>query len=125
MGAKKILFIDDEIDLLEIVEYFLDKRGIHADYESNPEKALERIMNDQYSHIFCDVRMPKLTGIDLLEAIKKNNVPVEHFAFITAYKSLSKKEAMELGANNILYKPYSPQDLLDYIRKLNISAPSL
>ncbi|EQC49473.1 response regulator receiver domain protein [Bacteriovorax sp. BSW11_IV] len=112
----KILFIDDEVDLLELFQFFMERHGINATYSSNPQEALGLIQDKHFDFIFSDVKMPGLSGLQLLEKVLLAGSPFGHFVFVTAYKNLSKEEVIEMGATDILYKPISIKNILSYIQ---------
>lgn len=118
--SAKILFIDDEIDLLELFQFFMERHGISATYKSNPQEALDLILKEEFDFIFSDVKMPGLSGLQLLEKIQLAGQNYGHFIFVTAYKNLSREEVLEMGATDILYKPISIKNILEYIQGLSL-----
>lgn len=114
----KILFVDDEVDLLELYEYFLEELPIDYKFAYDGSEAIEILKNEKFDFIFSDIRMPFKSGIEFLEYINNHNLKPRHFCFITAYREITKEAIMEKGADNIIYKPIGREILVDYITKL-------
>jgi DNA-binding response OmpR family regulator len=104
---KKIMIVDDELDILDILYSFLS-RGSKYDVEiySNPEVALSKAINGRYDLLLSDIMMPQVSGMDILEKMKKNNSNVK-VILMTAYSNDNKiEQSKELGADGYLEKPF-------------------
>ncbi|MEO0270872.1 MAG: sigma-54 dependent transcriptional regulator [candidate division WOR-3 bacterium] len=113
---RKILVIDDEKSILEWIKIALEDK-----YEvlttTNPELALNKIKEEKPGLIITDIKMPGISGFEILEEAKKINfnIPV---IMITAYASLeSVIEAFRKGASDYLIKPFSEEELIYRIEK--------
>ena len=71
MNDIKILWTDDEIDLLKPHIIFLEHKGYQVDTATNGTDALEKVKQNTYDLIFLDEQMPGLSGLETLEEIKK------------------------------------------------------
>ncbi len=114
---RKILFIDDEPNILSAIKRTL--RHNRKDWEvilaSSAEEALELLNEAEYPDlIVCDVMMPGMTGFDLLEELQKNpETAVIPFIFLTGRNQKGDhRHGMELGADDYLVKPFQPEELL-------------
>ena len=78
MNAIKILWADDEIDLLKPQILFLEQKGYVVEPVSNGHDALDKCNNEHFDLIFLDEHMPGISGLETLARIKTNNrdVPV-------------------------------------------------
>ena len=78
MVKAKVLWVDDEIDLLKIQILFLEEKGHIVSTANNGDDALDMIKENNYDIIFLDENMPGLSGLDVLVEIKriKPNIPV-------------------------------------------------
>lgn len=106
-----ILVVDDDSSLREFLEIFLSKEGCRVSSAPNGDVALELIRADKPDVVITDVRMPGMTGLDLLIAIKKKwpDIPV---IMMTAFASLDTAvEAMKEGAWDYLTKPFRIEEL--------------
>ena len=105
MKKHKIMFVDDDKQILGIVGQFLTRCGFSVDTESNGHKAIELVNKDFYSVVFTDLMMPDIDGMDLLRQIKKVSVETE-VIIVTGHGSIEMAiEAMKLGSYDFLQKP--------------------
>jgi len=104
---KKIIIIDDEIAILEMLEKFLkrsEKFEIVTFFES--KKALEHIKSNSYDLVLLDIMMPEFSGIDILEEIKGTHTNIKTI-MMTAYSTIDKViDCKKLGADDYVTKPF-------------------
>ncbi len=113
----KIMVIDDEKNYLILLETLLTDEGYEVLTFSDPELALAFLDEDEVDVIITDVRMPNLSGQEVLEIIKKKHphIPV---IIMTAYGTVDGAvEAMKCGAFDYLNKPFSNDELLLTVQK--------
>ncbi|MBN2853289.1 MAG: response regulator, partial [Clostridia bacterium] len=80
----KILVVDDEEAILNLLRKYLEKAGFNNVITMNdPEKALELMQKELYKIVLLDINMPKMDGIELLERIKEIN-PLCNIIMVTA-----------------------------------------
>ena len=84
MSKAKILWVDDQIDLLKSHIIFLNEKGYQIDSCTNGSDALDKISNNRYDVILLDENMPGISGIETLIKIKKidRNNPKRETSFI-------------------------------------------
>jgi len=112
-----VLVIADEQNYLLILEMLLQDAGYTATTLNDPEMALAYLEESDVDVIVTDMRMPKLTGQEVLEHVKRNypHIPV---LIMTAFGSIEAAvEAMKLGAFDYVTKPFSNEELLLSLRK--------
>jgi signal transduction histidine kinase len=119
---KKILFIDDEQLVLEGLKRLL--REFRKEWEFffaiSGEEALTIVKKQEIDLIISDVRMPNMSGLELLERLKSNkktdNIPV---VILTGDQERTlKRQALDLGAVDLLNKPISKEDLISRIKNV-------
>ncbi len=107
----KILVVDDEKSMREILEMFLKNEGYHTSAATNGASAIETIKNDIYDLIISDMKMPKMGGLELLKNVKESS-PDTVFVVMTAFGTTeSAVEAMKLGAYDYIQKPFQMDDI--------------
>ncbi len=106
-----ILLIDDDVKLTESIELNVGEGRYEWIVAHEGEKGLEQISETDPDLVICDIRMPKMDGITLLEKIKeiRDDLPV---IMITAYEDMETTiQAMQLGAFEYVRKPVGPAEL--------------
>jgi two-component system response regulator PilR (NtrC family) len=113
MGKIKgrILVVDDEKSMREILEIFLKNEGYHVSVAMNGESAVEALKSDIFDLIISDMKMPKMGGLELLKNVKESS-PDTIFVVMTAFGTTkSAVEAMKLGAYDYIQKPFQMDDI--------------
>lgn len=107
----KILVVDDEKSMREVLEIFLKGEGYDVVVADGGESAIESIRKDIFDLVITDLKMPKVSGFDLLKVINDispNTIVVIITAFGTAESAV---EAMKLGAFDYIQKPFKMNDI--------------
>lgn len=116
--SKKILAVDDELDVLLIVKAALQSEGYQVETANNGPDALMLAKDIQPDLIMLDVMMPGMTGFDVLHALKANDatalIPV---IMLTGVSERSKMvEAIGSGTAYYIVKPFDFDDLMDKVK---------
>lgn len=107
----RILIVDDNKDLREIIEEYLKDGGDVTEGADNGKDALQKHNRNPYDLIITDLNMPELTGIELMKTIRKDTDMTE-FIIITGYASIdSAVEAIKIGAYDYIVKPFRMEEL--------------
>ena len=111
MSGSTVLIVDDEQTLARSAKAFLADHGYEAEVATSGEKAMELLENLQPDVVFADVRLPGMSGLDLLKRIRQFD-PVIPVIVVTAYGSIEGAvEAMKLGAFDYVKKPVDLEEL--------------
>ncbi|RPI14561.1 MAG: DNA-binding response regulator [Ignavibacteriae bacterium] len=118
MMKEKILVVDDEKDILELIEYNLSKNGYRVQTAASGEDALELVKENDYDLIMLDLMLPGVDGFDICKIIKsdkqKANIPI---VMVTAKSDEADRVAgLEIGADHYVTKPFSPRELLAIVK---------
>lgn len=108
---EKILIIDDEKSILHLLNTVFTKEGYSVKTTSSAKNALECIKKDDFNLILTDIRLPEMSGMDILRYVKQNkpHLPV---VMITAYGTIEQAvEAMRAGAVDYVVKPFDVEEL--------------
>jgi len=117
MTIEKILIIDDEILVRNFLAETLRRKKFETASAENGAKAIQMLKSSTYDLVIADMKLPDLTGIELLKKVKELS-PSTIVVIITAYGSIENAvEAMRLGAFNYLIKPFSPDTIEAVIEK--------
>jgi len=108
-GACRILVVDDEQSICDVLSISLRKEGYEVAAETNPRKALERFRQDRFDVVLQDLKMPEMDGIQLLRELKSFREDAV-VIIMTAYSTWDRAvEAMRLGAYDYIKKPFDTQ----------------
>jgi len=115
---KKILVVDDEKDILDLVSYNLAKEGYEIETSTDGEDALKRVKAENYDLIVLDLMMPGIDGMELCRVLKSNekteSIPI---IMLTAKsEELDKVLGLEMGADDYVTKPFSPRELIARVK---------
>ena len=117
MENIKILWVDDEIDVLKPHILFLEQKGYDVDVSNNGSEALEMVRENPYDIVFLDEQMPGISGIETLEQMKSEypNLPV---VMITkSEEETIMEEAIGSNISDYLIKPVNPKQILLSLKK--------
>jgi len=108
----KVLVADDEESLRGIVKEILTDSGYDVDDACDGKEAMELVRKNSYDVVISDIRMPEVSGIELLEMIKKFNPKIE-VIMMTSHASVETAiKAIRLGAYDYLTKPFEDLDII-------------
>ncbi len=115
--AARVLVVDDERDLAESCAFFLRRAGYEVECANSGVEALERMANASFGLVITDLKMPRMSGNQLLAEIKTRDPDVE-VVVITGFPEVDTAvEAMKLGALDYLTKPFKEDALMQRVEK--------
>lgn len=113
--SKKVLVVDDEHKIRELVKLYLDKEGFSVTCAVDGAAALEAWEKDTPDLIVLDLLLPKVSGLDVCRQIRQSSsVPIIMLTAKT--EEVDKLIGLELGADDYVTKPFSPRELVARIR---------
>jgi DNA-binding NtrC family response regulator len=117
LSKEKILIVDDEEQMREMLGHFLTQEGYQVITASNGEEALKKVREDKVDLVLTDIKMPgPLGGMEVLWTIKKEIDPDIGVIMMTAYGELETAiMAMEFGAYDYLLKPFDNLEAIGII----------
>lgn len=117
MEEKRVLIVDDEESFRHMLSVILDKQGYAVDTASDGEQALDKMERGLFDEILCDIRMPRMDGIEFLRRAKEAQ-PESTIIMMSAYGTLDTAvEAMKLGAYDYISKPFKPDEIILTLKK--------
>lgn len=117
--AKRILVVDDEKNILQMINQTLTKAGYSVTTSEDGKDALEKVKANKPNLIVLDIMMPYLDGFEVLQALRRNqetrNIPV---IFLTAKNNdMDIFKGWQAGVNCYLIKPFNPSELVKYVKQ--------
>ena len=118
MDSKKILVVDDEPDIVELVSYNLKKEGFHVSAAADGEEGLAKIRKGRVDFLILDLMLPGLQGAELCRILrndpKTKNLPI---VMLTAKgEEVDRILGLEIGADDYITKPFSPRELVARVK---------
>ena len=118
--GKRVLLIEDEPNIIEAISFILSRDGWTVHTHEDGETAMDKVRSQTPDLIILDVMLPGRSGFDILRDLRAEaptqGLPV---MMLTARGQTKDRElALRLGANHFMTKPFSNQDVRDYVRKL-------
>ncbi len=118
--AKRILVVDDEVQLVEMVKIRLEANGYEVLAAYDGQEALDKTREEKPDLIVLDLMLPKLDGYKVCRMIKFDekykNIPI--ILFSARAQESDKEMGVQVGANAYITKPFEPQALLSKIKEL-------
>ena len=113
--AKKVLVVDDEKPISDIIKFNLEKEGYEVLIAYDGEEALARVEADDPDLIILDLMLPKIDGLEVAKRVRvKHSTPI---IMVTAKDSeLDKVLGLELGADDYVTKPFSNRELVARVK---------
>ncbi len=118
MGREKILVVEDEHDLQELVRFNLTREGYRVSLAANGIEALDEIKANMPQLIVLDLMMPEMDGLELCRIVK-TEAGTKHIPIIIVTAKTEESDivaGLEVGADDYLTKPFSPRVLIARIR---------
>ena len=107
MKKKRLLIVDDDPQILNMLGDILEDAGYSLSFSANGEEALKKLEEEEFQLVISDVRMPGIDGFELLKAIKErfNSIKVILMTGYTDDYDIS--DALILGADDYITKPFN------------------
>lgn len=122
----KVLIIDDDEQLTEVLQEYLDRFGFQVDSAHVPSKGLEKLKSNRPDVLILDVMLPEMDGFQVCKKIRASdsyqNLPI---LMLTARGEVTDRVVgLEIGADDYLAKPFDPRELVARVNSLLRRAPS-
>jgi two-component system, OmpR family, phosphate regulon sensor histidine kinase PhoR len=116
-AQTKIIVVDDEKTIRDGCSIILKEANYGVDIAEDGQAGLDKVEEGAYDIAIVDLKMPRLSGIEFIEAVQRKNIEIVPIV-ITGYASISSAvEAMKMGAYDYLSKPFTPDELLYIVQR--------
>ena len=114
---EQILIVDDEVDVLDLCRRILTFKGYKVKTAHNGLEAIELARQESFDLLLTDIKMPGITGLEIAQALKKSD-PDVICVTMTGYSTMDMVlEALKLGIDEFILKPFTPEELSSTITK--------
>jgi len=114
---QRILIVEDEAPMCELLTSFFSEKAYNVDTAQNGEHAIARLREQDYALVITDIKLPGMSGLELLARIRVD-WPEMAVVIMTAFSSISSAvEAMKLGAEDYIGKPFQLDELAITVEK--------
>ena len=115
--SQRILIVEDEAPMCELLTTFFSEKSSQVDTAADGEQALARLEEKDYALVITDIKLPGMSGLELLARIRVD-WPEMAVVIMTAFSSISSAvEAMKLGAEDYIGKPFQLDELAITVEK--------
>jgi len=116
MAAKRILIIEDDVEITDLVEINLDENEYILEKAFDGEAGLEKARAESYDLIILDVMLPKLDGLEVCKRLRSDQIQTPILMLTAKSEEFDKVLGLELGADDYLTKPFSIRELLARVK---------
>ncbi len=107
----KLLIVEDERELADILKSYLEKDSHSVDVETDGQYASEKILNEDYDLVLLDLMLPHKDGLTICNEVRKtSNIPI--IIMTAKIEEVDRLIGLKLGADDYICKPYSPREVV-------------
>lgn len=122
LGAKNVLVVDDENDIVLVIEHMLAQLGMTVDSFTDPRKALEHFRANpaKYDLIVSDFRMPQMSGLEFIRGVRQLDLAVKILvmsAFDPSREEIDSTRQGQLKVSEIIAKPFNFAQFVNAVRR--------
>ncbi|HOC31016.1 MAG: response regulator [Armatimonadetes bacterium] len=116
----KILAVDDERNIARLVQVNLERQGHQVTVAYDGEEALQKVAQEKFDLIVCDVMMPRKDGFQVLNELKANPATAEIPVIMLTAKAQDADvfRGWSSGVDCYLTKPFNPQELVNFVQRV-------
>jgi DNA-binding response OmpR family regulator len=116
--ALRVLVADDEEDILEVIQDRLEACGLLVSTASTGSEALRKILTEKFDAVFLDVKMPEMSGIEVLEEVRKKDTRLPIVVITSSTSRDAAIGSLAKGANEYILKPFDWEELKNKTEKV-------
>ena len=113
---KKVLIIEDDKDITDLVEIHLQDFGYSLDKAFDGESGLSKALSGSYDLVLLDLMLPKLEGLEVCKKIREQNKALPIIMITSRSEEMDKILGLELGADDYIVKPFSIRELIARVK---------
>ena len=114
--TQRVLIIEDDKDIIDLIEIHLKDLGYELDKAFNGESGLEKALSGEFNLIILDLMLPKLEGLEVCKRIREKNRALPILMLTSKSEELDKILGLEIGADDYITKPFSIRELIARVK---------
>lgn len=118
MATKRILIVDDESSIADVLKYALATEGFDTTWCSTAEQAAEQLSSGKVDFVVLDIGLPGKSGLDLLKEIRTTRPKLPVLMLTARAGEIDRILGLEFGADDYVVKPFSPREVVARIRAI-------
>jgi len=115
---KKILIVEDDNDLANLITIHLNDLGFSVDHKDNGNDGLDSALSGKYELVILDVMMPGIDGFDVCKGIREQNKQLPILMLTAKAEEIDKVMGLEFGADDYMTKPFSIRELTARVKAI-------
>ncbi len=118
--SKRILVVEDEKEIADLIAYTLKKESFQVDIASEGNEALKKLRENQYDLLILDLMLPHIQGLEICRLVRSNPSMKKTGIIIVTAKAeeFDRVIGLEMGADDYVTKPFSPRELIARVKAL-------
>ncbi|MCJ7716698.1 MAG: response regulator transcription factor [Anaerolineales bacterium] len=116
MSGELILLVDDEPNIIELAQLYLEREGYQIISASDGKTALQAVETHRPDLMVLDLMLPEISGLDVCRTLRGNKDPVPILMLTARDEDIDKILGLELGADDYLTKPFNPRELVARVK---------
>lgn len=113
---KKILAVDDESSILDLLKFNIEKEGFTFVSASDGEEGLQKVISETPDLVLLDVMLPKIDGLTVCRKIRQEGINIPVIMLSARSEEIDKILGLEIGADDYITKPFSTRELIARIK---------
>ncbi|HHY21342.1 MAG TPA: response regulator transcription factor [Bacilli bacterium] len=116
--AQKILVVDDEESIVELLKYNLEQAGFEVATALDGHRAFELVRSETFDLVILDLMIPGMDGLDVCKHMRINQITTPILMLTAKDDEFDKVLGLELGADDYMTKPFSPREVIARVRAI-------
>lgn len=114
----KILLVDDEIPIITLLQYNVEKAGFQTDIAQTGPEALDKAINNTYALIILDIMLPGIEGTEVCRQLRERNIDTPILMLTAKGSESDKVTGLDIGADDYLTKSFSPREVIARVQAI-------
>ncbi len=116
---KSVLVVDDEISILTLLTFNLEKNGYQVTKAHDGQTALNIALNQPFDFILLDLMLPEMDGIEITKKLRQEKIETPILILTAKDEQVDKIIGLEVGADDYITKPFSPREVLARMKAIS------